>query len=146
MKEATFESKKICSLIEFAFGQVINQSLAPRLSAYWVTFQIRLSTTLPGKMEIFMSYIQQVIQPGEKLRHIASIHWIVYLPGMVLAAIALVVFGYSELATNGKTIATIAAALLGIAALYYIGREWFAWWTTEIAVTNHRIIFKTGLI
>jgi hypothetical protein len=24
--------------------------------------------------------------------------------------------------------------------------EWFIWWTTEIAVTNYRIIYKTGFI
>ena len=93
-----------------------------------------------------MSYVSQVIQPGEKLRHIASVHWIVYLPGMVLAAAALVTFGYSEFALSGKLFWKIAAALLGLIAAYLLGREWFTWWTTEIAVTDHRIIVKTGLV
>jgi uncharacterized membrane protein YdbT with pleckstrin-like domain len=93
-----------------------------------------------------VSYVQQVIQPGEKLRHIASIHWIVYLPGALLAVAALVAFGYSELGTIGKTPSKIAAALFGLGAAYLVGREWFTWWTTEIAVTNHRVIVKTGLI
>jgi len=30
--------------------------------------------------------------------------------------------------------------------LYLLIPEWFTWWTTEIAVTNHRIIYKAGLI
>ena len=25
-----------------------------------------------------MSYVQRVLQPGEQVRHISSIHWIVY--------------------------------------------------------------------
>ena len=93
-----------------------------------------------------MSYVSQVIQPGEQLRHIARIHWVVYLPGIVLAVAALVMFGYSEAAMGGKMFWKTGAALCGLAAAYFLGREWFTWWTTEIAVTNHRIIFKTGLV
>jgi len=99
-----------------------------------------------GQMEVLMSYVNQVIQPGEKLRHIASIHWIVYLPGLALAVAALVTFGYSEYAVSGKLFLKVAAALLGLGAVYLLGHEWFTWWTTEIAVTDHRIIFKTGLV
>jgi uncharacterized membrane protein YdbT with pleckstrin-like domain len=99
-----------------------------------------------GQMEVLMSYVNQVIQPGEKLLHIASVHWIVYLPGMLLAVAALVAFGYSEFATIGRIAATVAAVLLGLGAAYFIGREWFTWWSTEIAVTNHRVIVKAGLI
>ena len=28
-----------------------------------------------------MSYVQHVLQPGETVRHTATIHWIVYWPG-----------------------------------------------------------------
>ena len=34
---------------------------------------------------IVMSYVQRVLQPGEQVRHISSIHWIVYWPGVALA-------------------------------------------------------------
>jgi uncharacterized membrane protein YdbT with pleckstrin-like domain len=93
-----------------------------------------------------MSYVQQVLQPEEKLRHIASVHWIVYLPGAVLAAVALISFGFAGRATSGEIFWKSSSALIGIIAVYLLVREWFAWWTTEIAVTNHRIIFKTGFI
>jgi hypothetical protein len=29
-----------------------------------------------------MSYVERVLQPGEQVRHISSIHWIVYWPGV----------------------------------------------------------------
>ena len=38
------------------------------------------------------------------------------------------------------------AALLAVVALFLLVREWFGWWTTEIAVTNLRVIYKTGFI
>jgi uncharacterized membrane protein YdbT with pleckstrin-like domain len=28
----------------------------------------------------------------------------------------------------------------------FLIREWFGWWTTEVAVTNLRVIYKTGLV
>ncbi len=30
--------------------------------------------------------------------------------------------------------------------IVFLIREWFGWWTTEIAVTNLRVIYKTGLV
>ena len=38
------------------------------------------------------------------------------------------------------------AGILGIIAAFLLVPEWFTWWTTEIAVTNRRIIFKQGFI
>ena len=35
-----------------------------------------------------MNYVQRVLQPGEQVRHISSIHWIVYWPGVVVALLA----------------------------------------------------------
>ena len=34
--------------------------------------------------------------------------------------------------------------LAAVAGLVLLIREWFDWWTTEIAVTNRRIIYKTA--
>jgi uncharacterized membrane protein YdbT with pleckstrin-like domain len=38
------------------------------------------------------------------------------------------------------------AALLAAAGIVFLIREWLGWWTTEVAVTNLRVIYKTGLI
>jgi hypothetical protein len=37
-----------------------------------------------------MSYVQHVLQPGEQVRHISSIHWKVYWPGVAVALLAAV--------------------------------------------------------
>ena len=43
-----------------------------------------------------MSYVQRVLQPGEQVRRISSIHWIVYWPGVAVALLAVIAYGLSE--------------------------------------------------
>ena len=93
-----------------------------------------------------MSYVQRVLQPGEIVRHTASIHWIVYGPGISILVAALAIFGYAEFGARGSTFWQVVAGGLGIAGLLLLVPEWFTWWTTEIAVTNLRVIYKTGFI
>ena len=84
-----------------------------------------------------MSYVQRVLQPGEQVRHISSIHWIVYWPGVAVAVLAAVAYWL------GWEYAAYALALVAVVLLI---QQWFQWWVTEIAVTNRRIIYKTGLV
>lgn len=94
-----------------------------------------------------MSYVQKVLQPGETIRRIASVHWIVYLPGALLLLFACAVLIYGEFVSNLRIFWwQIIAGLLAAGGLYFLVLEWFSWWATEIAVTNHRIIYKTGFI
>jgi len=93
-----------------------------------------------------MSYVQRVLQPGETVRHTASIHWIVYLPGAVFALVGAAIFGYSQMTASGRVFWEVVAGLFGIIGLFLLVPEWFTWWTTEIAVTNLRIIYKAGFI
>jgi uncharacterized membrane protein YdbT with pleckstrin-like domain len=95
-----------------------------------------------------MSYVQTVLQPGEEVRHTASMHWIAYWPGAVLliAALAVLVLAKSTAHPTLEYFLLICAAVLGAVAIVQLVREWFAWWTTEIGVTNRRIIFKRGFI
>src|SRR3954449_6036199 len=44
---------------------------------------------------IVMSYVQRVLQPSEQVRHISSIHWIMYWPGVAVALLAAVGFWLS---------------------------------------------------
>lgn len=93
-----------------------------------------------------MNYVQRVLQPGEVIRHTASIHWIVYWPGLVCLLAALGAYGYAELRAHSSPFWQVVAGLLGIVGLLLLVPEWFTWWTTEIAVTNLRVIFKAGFI
>jgi len=93
-----------------------------------------------------MSYVQKVLQPGEKVVHTASIHWFVYWPGAVVLVLAAVVYGYAHTGGRVHWFWDVVAAGVGLFALVLLFREWFTWWTTEIAVTNRRIIYKEGFI
>ena len=95
-----------------------------------------------------MSYVRSVLQPGEQVRYATNIHWVSYLPGFGLLLVAAVVywFGHQRLATGAAWIWDwIAGAVLLVAAVLLF-RAWFRRWTTEIAVTDRRIIFKRGFI
>ena len=93
-----------------------------------------------------MSYVQRVLQPGEVIKHSASIHWIVYWPGALCALGAAIAYGYGEMQGHATVFWDWVAALLAIVALVLLVPEWFTWWTTEIAVTDRRIIYKQGFI
>ena len=92
-----------------------------------------------------MSYVQRVLQPGEQVRHISSIHWILYWPGVAVALLAVVAYWFSEtrLLTGFWRYTTYALALVAVVLLI---QQWFQWWVTEIAVTDRRVIYKKGLI
>lgn len=94
-----------------------------------------------------MSYIQKVLQPGETLIYRTRLHWLIYIRAIILAgfAIAAVAVGYyagvdfhdAGLIVGG--IFLLLAVIFGL--LGAIRRS-----TTELAVTDHRVIFKRGLV
>ena len=92
-----------------------------------------------------MGYVQRVLQPGEQVRHISSIHWIVYWPGVAVALLAVVAYWLSEtmLLTGFWRYTAYALALVAVVLLI---QQWLQLWVTEIAVTNRRVIYKKGLV
>jgi len=96
-----------------------------------------------------MSYVQHVLQPGETVRFSTKLHWIKYLPGLLMLIPAILVYAVSLGPVTDNSlmfyIGVAAVILLAIAAaLLFIA--WFQRWTTEIAVTSRRIIYKRGFI
>jgi len=92
-----------------------------------------------------MSYIAKVLQPGERVVHVGRLHWIMYLPSIVVLCIGLAVLLIPTTAEYRTVIYGISAVLVLIAALSAF-RAWFKQFTTEIAVTDRRIIYKTGFV
>jgi uncharacterized membrane protein YdbT with pleckstrin-like domain len=91
-----------------------------------------------------MSYVEEVLQPGEKILFVSTIHWLTYAPALLLL-IAAIVTAYlagsgSEFVWRWLSLLCFAASLLSAA------RAWFKRWTTEIAVTDRRVIYKRGFI
>jgi uncharacterized membrane protein YdbT with pleckstrin-like domain len=92
-----------------------------------------------------MRYIERILQPGETLVYAGKIHWIIYLPAMILLLIALALLTRANDMPSGLSwlFASVASALAGAVALL---SAWFRRWTTEIDVTNRRIVYKRGFI
>jgi uncharacterized membrane protein YdbT with pleckstrin-like domain len=92
-----------------------------------------------------MSYVERVLQPGEQVRYISSIHWIMYWPGVTVALLAVAAYWFGETRLLPKVWLYTAYALALVAVVLLV-QEWYQWWITEIAVTNRRVIYKRGLI
>src|SRR4029078_3356624 len=92
-----------------------------------------------------MSYLQRVLQPGEQVRQISSLHWIGYWRGVAAALLAVVAYGLSETRLLPGIWRYMAYALALVAVVLLL-EQWLRWWVTEIAVTNRRVIYKKGLI
>jgi uncharacterized membrane protein YdbT with pleckstrin-like domain len=93
-------------------------------------------------------YIDDILQPGEKVLYSTNAHWIFYLPAIAAWILAVVLFFLSRASlTEGIVLLYVsAAAVVAIAALYWTFQAWFHRWTTETDVTNLRVVHKTGFI
>jgi uncharacterized membrane protein YdbT with pleckstrin-like domain len=93
-------------------------------------------------------YIDEILQPGEKVLYSTNAHWMFYLPAIgawLVAAILLVVSGM-VLVPVLTLFCWAAAAVIAILALYLTAKGWFHRWTTETDVTNMRVVHKSGFI
>ena len=93
-------------------------------------------------------YIDDILQPGEKVLYSTNAHWIFYLPaiGAWIVAIAFFVLSRMIVAETPVLICLSLAAIAAIFALYKMLTAWFHRWTTETDVTNLRVVHKTGFI
>jgi len=93
-------------------------------------------------------YIDEILQPGEKVLYSTNAHWIFYLPAIAAWIVALVLLILSRATTSESIIllCLAASAVVAIAALYWTVMAWFHRWTTETDVTNLRVVHKTGFI
>jgi len=87
-----------------------------------------------------MSYIEKHLMPGEQIEYRANLHWLVFvLPSLLLiAAIWLFCLG-GNIAKIITFILTAGVLVTGLSAI--IERR-----SSEFAVTNKRVLIKTGLI
>jgi uncharacterized membrane protein YdbT with pleckstrin-like domain len=91
-----------------------------------------------------MKYVDEVLQPGETVLFVSTIHWLVYWPAILLivAAVAAALL----LPPGGSPLVPWVSFLCFAIGLVSAARAWFKRWTTEIAVTDRRIIYKRGFI
>jgi uncharacterized membrane protein YdbT with pleckstrin-like domain len=93
-------------------------------------------------------YIDEILQPGEKVLYSTNAHWMFYLPAIAAWIVALVLLILSRTTiTEGVILLCLSAsAIMAIVALYWTVKAWFHRWTTETDVTNLRVVHKTGFI
>ena len=94
-------------------------------------------------------YIDEILQPGEKVLYSTNAHWIFFLPAISLWILAGVLFTLSGMVPAGSPLIVACwalAAIVAAVALYKTVTAWFHRWTTETDVTNLRVVHKTGFI
>lgn len=101
-----------------------------------------------GLIEVMARYIDEILQPGEKVLYSTNAHWIFYFPAILAWIVALVLFLMSrQTTTEGLVLLWLTASgLVALGALYWTLKGWFHRFTTETDVTNFRVVHKTGFI
>ena len=94
-----------------------------------------------------MGYVQHVLQPGETVLQESRIHWFIYWRAVLFLIIACAIGALYFLTTDPtmQTAALIAAGLSFALALLLLLGAAIRRHSTELAVTDHRIIYKTGV-
>jgi uncharacterized membrane protein YdbT with pleckstrin-like domain len=94
-----------------------------------------------------MKYYRKVLQADETVKFVGKLHWTIYrnaiLLGVAAIALALVYLNEPE---NLQIITLLAAGLLLLLTIVSFLESWFVRVTTEIVVTDKRIIHKVGWI
>jgi uncharacterized membrane protein YdbT with pleckstrin-like domain len=95
-----------------------------------------------------MRYIDQVLQPGERIRRVTTISRVSFLRGLAALAASAVVFflTFSISLPFGRLTGQIVALLIAAFGLYLIGLGWWRRFTTEVAVTDRRVIYAIGFV
>jgi len=94
-----------------------------------------------------MTYYTKVLQPHETVRFVGSLHWTIYRNAILLGVLAIAVAVGSQFAPPNLQFMTLCGA--GLVALWGLAAfltAWFVRVTTEIVVTDLRIIHKRGWI
>jgi uncharacterized membrane protein YdbT with pleckstrin-like domain len=96
-----------------------------------------------------MRYVRRVLQPGETVVYATKLHWIIYWQAILLLIICIILVGAAWYMADNRSVSLaleIAAVIFALLALSSAFRAFIRWATTELAVTDRRVIYKTGLI
>jgi uncharacterized membrane protein YdbT with pleckstrin-like domain len=96
-----------------------------------------------------MRYVRRVLQPGETIIYATRLHEIIFWRAISLIIIAIILAAAAWYAADKQNLSLalgIAAAIFALLALSSALRAFIRRATTELALTNHRVIYKTGLL
>jgi uncharacterized membrane protein YdbT with pleckstrin-like domain len=107
-----------------------------------------------------MKYVTRVLQPGETVVYATTLHWLVYFRALVLLLIGVALLvaaamvgdrgvsigGNPEYTKYLVTALQVLAALFVVFAVLSALRALIRRTTTELAITDRRVIYKSGLL
>ena len=96
-----------------------------------------------------MRYVRRVLQPGETIVYSTKLHWIIYWRAILLLIVCVMLAGGAWYMADNKNLSLalgIAAVIFALLGLSSALRIFIRRWTTELAVTDRRVIYKEGLI
>jgi membrane protein YdbS with pleckstrin-like domain len=96
-----------------------------------------------------MAYYTQVLQPDETVLVVGRLHWFIYLRGLIVVAIAIALLLWADrLAADAvwQHYARLAGGVVGVLGILLLLGAWIRRRSTEIAVTDKRVIYKRGLL
>jgi uncharacterized membrane protein YdbT with pleckstrin-like domain len=93
-------------------------------------------------------YIDDILQPGEKVLYSTNAHWIFFLPAIAawIVALALYILSRNTVSPGLETMWLVLAAAAALVAVIATAKAWFDRWITETDVTNLRVVHKTGFM
>ncbi len=103
-----------------------------------------------------MSYIEKILLPDERVIYVATLHWVIYVPGLAVSLLGLVigrlgydiiydVFGPSFAHYVDHPLGAIGLLIFAVGVMMVVV-SYIRQTSTELAVTNRRIIAKYGYI
>lgn len=101
-----------------------------------------------GLSEVMARYIDEILQPGERVLYSTNAHWIFYFPAILAWIVAIALFAVSRQSDiySIMILCLFGSGLVALAALFWTVKGWFHRFTTETDVTNLRVVHKTGFI
>jgi len=91
-----------------------------------------------------MSYIQKDLLEGEHIVYQGKLHWFIFMPAICFLLVALFLIRIAHRYEIPPL--SLLGGLVALWSLLLFLKAVFVKWTTELAVTNKRIIFKKGFI
>jgi len=93
-----------------------------------------------------MGYVETILQPGETVRFKTNYHWVAFIPGAALLVLSALSYWWSDRPNTWYGLWITLAVLLFAGAVVLLASAAYQRWITEIAVTDLRVIYKTGLL
>jgi uncharacterized membrane protein YdbT with pleckstrin-like domain len=96
-----------------------------------------------------MRYVTRVLQPGETIVYSTKLHWFLYWRAILLLIVCVILAIAGWYTTDNQNISLafwIAALIFALLGLSSALRAFVRRATTELAVTDQRVIYKTGLL